>query len=99
MNKPISQLKKDNPRQFTLERDCNHWLDRTMSLGHRVDLTEDLATFVQQKVDEERKRCVEVLVKYLETNMFTSWLDSTDPEVNTAIDFYTRLLSVEGDDK
>jgi hypothetical protein len=66
-----------------LEQDCREWLkvDGISDADYERMITA-LATFVQQKVDEERKRCVEVVARNY----------SHEPAVYA---YYTRLLSVE----
>jgi hypothetical protein len=90
----------DKPDQ--LEYECGEWLsDWDIDFKDIVQLDEfkkSLATFVQQKVDAERKRCVEVVaedVMQREGRKWKRWSDSPDPNVLTSHDYYTRLLSVE----
>jgi hypothetical protein len=78
-----------------LEHECREWLLRN-TIGSASWQDTALATFIRQREDkardEERKRCVEVLVEETKHRLSSSPI-SINGDYHK--DYYTRLLSVE----
>jgi hypothetical protein len=91
----------DKPDQ--LEHECGEWLsDWDIDFKDIVQLDEfkkSLATFIRQREDkardEERKRCVEVVVDNVLRNMENIIIERRGSKEETIEWYYTRLLSVE----